>query len=280
MKRVRIITVIKTLCVIFLAGLFCLYTLALKTKAVADDLWKQLGLTQSEANNNIKFSILNGSFYYFGAKNAKNIAAGDRVAVINDLVAYAKNYAGSDEFRRAYENERKLHKPADQLIFNISADSIRSAEKQRINEAIKQTEANANNPNPKIKNGVPLRLENLRKELAALDDPNSKVIQAKVNQMQQMNNSFASQYNNEMKKFETRYPENPQVLIKTRLQEILNITADVDYTAELKQSGKWMIFVNPVYEKKSKEWKLAFRAGKPATDAVRAIAQKWLQELK
>jgi len=35
-----------------------------------------------------------------------------------------------------------------------------------------------------------------------------------------------------------------------------------------------------VYEKKSKEWKLAFRAGKETTDAIRTIAQKWLQEIK
>ena len=280
MKRLHFITVIKTLCVIFLAGLFCLFALAFKTKTMADDLWKQLGLPQADANINIKYSIINGSLYYFGAKNAKNIASGDRIAVINELAAYAKKYVASEEFRRSYEGERKLNKPADPVSFRISIDSIRLAEKQRINEAIKQTEANANNPNPKIKNGVPLRLENLRKELSAVDDPNNKTIQSKVNQMQQMNNSLASQYNDQMKKFGTKYPENPQVLIKARLQEILNITADVDYNAELKQVGKWMMFVNPDYEKKPKDWKLAFRAGKPATDAVRAFAQKWLLEFK
>jgi len=39
------------------------------------------------------------------------------------------------------------------------------------------------------------------------------------------------------------------------------------------------MFVNPLYERKQKEWKLAFRAGKPATDAMRAFAQKWITEL-
>ena len=280
MRRSHLLTAIRIFSVVFLAGLFCFFTLALRTKAITDDLWKQLGLLQTEANIYIKYSTINGSLQYFGAKNAKNILAGDRVAVINELFAYAKKYVASDEFRRAYENERKLNKPADQVTFGGSADSIRAAEKKRINEAIKQTEANANNPNPKIKNAVPLRLENLRKELAAVDDPNNKIIQAKLNQLQQMNNSLASQYNDAMKKFEMKYPENPQVLIKARLQEILIITADVDYKAELQQVGKWMKFVNPDYEKKPKEWKLAFRAGKPATDAVRALAEKWLKEFK
>ena len=66
----------------------------------------------------------------------------------------------------------------------------------------------------------------------------------------------------------------------TGLQEILDVTADVDYNAELKQGPKYKVFVNPVYEKKSKDWKLAYRAGKQAVDAVRAAAQKWLGEIK
>ena len=65
---------------------------------------------------------------------------------------------------------------------------------------------------------------------------------------------------------------------------MLSITADVDYAAELKdaewQGKKWKVFVNPAYERKSKEWKLAYRVGKPVTDAVRTAAEKWLKEIK
>ena len=83
-----------------------------------------------------------------------------------------------------------------------------------------------------------------------------------------------------MQNFEMKYPEDPQVLLKKRLQEMIDITAAVDYTAELKEGyqGK-KLFVNPDYEKKPAEWKLAFRAGKPATDAVRSAAQEWLKKL-
>ena len=87
-------------------------------------------------------------------------------------------------------------------------------------------------------------------------------------------------YAESLQKLETQYPENPTLLIKKRLQEILDITADVDFGAELKDQGKLKVFVNPVYEKKPAEWKLAFRAGKEVTDAVRAAAQEWLRELK
>ena len=59
------------------------------------------------------------------------------------------------------------------------------------------------------------------------------------------------------------------------------MTEDVDYSAELKAGDNGLkIFVNPAYERKPAEWKLAYRAGKPATDALRAAAEKWLKELE
>jgi hypothetical protein len=85
----------------------------------------------------------------------------------------------------------------------------------------------------------------------------------------------------EVEKYNDKLPEDYNVLLKRRLQEILDITADVDYEAELKDGyGAKKVFVNPVYEKKRKEWKLAYRAGKTTTDAVRAAASKWLDDLK
>lgn len=269
----------KTLVVLFLSGSIALFLLALKTKEMSDDLWKQLGITQSVANINIQVSVTSDYLQYAGARNAKNIAAGNRVAVINDLVAYSKKFTSSTEFKKMYEFERSKNKPADPQQFKINEDSIRKAEKQRIEQDIKNTEANANSTNTKIKNAVPYRLEALRKELAEVDNPNNKKIQAKVNELQSYNNAFSREYQTKLQKFNEGFPENPQLLIKKRLQKILDITADVDYEAEVKQVGKFKVFVNPQYERKSKEWKLAYRAGKAATDAVRAAAQKWLDEL-
>jgi hypothetical protein len=82
-----------------------------------------------------------------------------------------------------------------------------------------------------------------------------------------------------MQKFEAEYPQDPQQLMKRRLQKILDITTDVDYNAELKDAGRVKVFVNPAYESKPKEWKLAYRAGKASTDAVRKFAQDWLKQL-
>lgn len=274
---IKVLTIAtKTICVLISVVCLCLFMLAFKTA----DLWTQLGIKQSDANVDIRVSIMSNYLQYAGARNAKNIAAANRPAIVNELVAYSKKFATTAEFKKEYAFERSKNKPKDPNLFSINVDSIRNAQKQFVLQSIKQTEANANSPNTKLKNSVPARLETLKKELIALDDPNNKKVQAEVNQLESWNKASMDAYQKEMDKFNTNYPENPQLLIKKRLQDILDITADVDYSAELKQVGKFKVFVNPEYEKKSKEWKLAYRAGKAATDAVRAAAQKWLSEFK
>lgn len=81
--------------------------------------------------------------------------------------------------------------------------------------------------------------------------------------------------------WELHYPKDSQAFIKRRLQEFLDLTADVDFSAALKphpyHTNK-KIFVNSVYEAKPEEWKKAFRAGKDATLAARLVAQQWIRE--
>ena len=271
---------LQTLSVFLLVSLVSFLTLALKAKKFADDVWTQLGITSKDGISNIHTSIQSGYLSYYGAKKARDIAIGDRTAVINQLVAQAKKYVTTDEFKLRYENERKLRMPKEPQLFEISIDEIRAKEKQRIEQAIKQTEANANHPNPKVKNGVPKALENLNAELKTVDDPNNKNVQREVKQLESWNNAAVAQYKTQLQKLDADYPPNPQDMIKKRLQQILDVTADVDYNAELKDAGQFKVFVNPLYEKKPKEWKLAFRAGKETTDAVRVIAQRWLMEIK
>ena len=40
-----------------------------------------------------------------------------------------------------------------------------------------------------------------------------------------------------------------------------------------------MRFENPDYERKDSQWKYMYRAGKPAVDAARSLAQDWLKSL-
>jgi hypothetical protein len=75
---------------------------------------------------------------------------------------------------------------------------------------------------------------------------------------------------------DTRYPSDPQELIKKRLEEFLEISGSVDFDAEMRGS----MFADPAYERKDDKWKMCFRAGKQVVGAAREEAKKWLDELK
>lgn len=69
-------------------------------------------------------------------------------------------------------------------------------------------------------------------------------------------------------------------IIRHQLQQFLDVSADVDFNAALKQQGDKMVFVNPAYESRPAAWKLCFRCGKEAVTGARKFAQEWLHTLK
>ncbi|MGZ3879944.1 MAG: hypothetical protein ACXVBF_01340 [Flavisolibacter sp.] len=279
---------LKALFAVLIISSFIMFTAAKKASAVAQDLWRQLGLTQEAADVNINTSFQSGMFQYEGAKNAKNIAIGNRVAVVNQLVAYAKKFIASPKFQSDYSRrwtiakndwEQRNPDPAS-LGLKVTPESIKTEERQRLEKQLKIAEDGLNSPNPKIKNGAPYAIENTKKQIAALEDPNNAVIKRKMDDADRMAKEQHKQYIEAQQTFDRLHPKDPRALVKVRLQEILKITADIDYTAELKDGYKGKkVFVNPAYETKPSEWKLAFRAGKATTDAVRAAAEQWLKEL-
>ena len=83
-----------------------------------------------------------------------------------------------------------------------------------------------------------------------------------------------------MKELDAVWPPDARTLIAGRLRHFLEVSKDVAYSAPLTEQGGKRVFVDPALEAKPREWKLCFRAGKPATDAARSFAQKWLSDLE
>lgn len=75
---------------------------------------------------------------------------------------------------------------------------------------------------------------------------------------------------------EKKIPADPNVLVKQRLNEFLELSGSVDFDAKVSSR----MFVNPEYEAKSREWKMCFRAGKAVITAAREEVQAWLKELE
>lgn len=72
----------------------------------------------------------------------------------------------------------------------------------------------------------------------------------------------------------------PKDQLRKRLAAFLAATRDVDFAAATHASGSLKVFDVPEYESKPPEWKMCYRAGKPTTEALRAFARGWLDELK
>jgi hypothetical protein len=88
-------------------------------------------------------------------------------------------------------------------------------------------------------------------------------------------------YNEQLAEWKQNYPATGREMVKRRLREFLQESANVDFNAKLVRRDGKMRFVNEQYEdEKSGEWKMCYRAGKLPVEKARAFASAWLKELK
>jgi len=255
--------------------LFCSFT----TSRLGDDFLKQLGITKTSADEKITDGILGGYVNVYGVKNAKNIAFGNRKAVVLDLLAYTKQQINSAAFIKKYNELRDSYKPKEYVPETPEQD--RAASIARAKEAVAQSEKALSNAQPQYKKMFEETVKSAKENLKNEEDPNNRhqVLYAKnyPSLAKQMKDNYAQQ----LADWEKKYPTNQLLYVKKRLQEFLDATKDVDYSAELttKSNGK-KYFVNPAYERKDSRWKMAFRAGKEVIDPAREFVQKWIEEIK
>jgi predicted double-glycine peptidase len=247
-------------------------------RSLGDDFLKQLGLTKPGAEERIRQGILGGSIDVYGIKNLKNIAAGNRAAVANDILAYTKKYAGSADFLKNYNELREYHKPKFQKLQTpeeMRAEAVANQKKgiAQMEETIKKADA-ANKP---IFEKV---LIAAKEDLKKVEDPNSKHNAAYAKNYEQAVKQNQQNYDRQIADWEVKYPSNHLLYVKKRLQEFLNETADIDFEAELITKNGKKYFINRAYESKGNRWKLAFRAGKDVITTARTFAEKWVSEIK
>jgi hypothetical protein len=198
--------------------------------------------------------------------------------VIRDLGNYARQYVKSEKFIKAYQQQREESKPeapaAPKTISTVRAEQVAA-----ISQSIRTMEEFLKSPNADLKKMAQDGLPELRKQLKDYQDPNNALIKMMADGEKMNFEEQTQKYKIELSKWEKEQPTDPKQLIKNRLQEFLDLTADVDFNAQLKERNGKMIFVNTAYEQKSADWKKAFRSGKEAVTAARSVAQEWLKEL-
>ncbi len=245
--------------------------LATSAYKIADDIITRLGLQHETAQyfliNNMVGSFDTGpmdpydsrtdyaEYDFFRIPRASmlpGIITGDKAGAAKELCEYIKKFVSSEEFATGYKKRREDAMPLTDRGSSL-ANLRRDAEVFQININNYKTDT-------KYVAEQQQRLDETMKRIAILEEAAKKPFQGKET-------------------WEKKYPADPAVIVKKRLQEYLQLVATVDFTAKLTEPDKYKVkkFVNPVYEKKSLKWKAIYRAGKEVNDVVTAFIKDWLK---
>lgn len=259
----------------------CLFLFSFKVNMPGAEFWKQLGITQSKGTENISNSFIGGYFNYYGAASAKNILAGNRTAVAKDLLGYAKEYISSDTFKKEYERNRQDMKPhVPEKKTARTKEVIRKETIAENEKNLKDLQERTKAMTPDMQKMMQPTIEAYQKQLKDYKAPNNKQFEMMAQYEQTQIDWDQKNYEEKLKKWEAEYAADPKSMIKERLQKYLDLSATVDFNAELTEKYKKKVFVNDQYERKPAEWKMIFRAGKDVCEIARGFAQQWLKELK
>ena len=239
----------------------------------------QLGITEGRAKEAVFDSFVAGVVSLAGKAEVFTAASPQaRAAMVGAVTTLARTFVESDEFKRRYADHREANGP-DPLPDEQTADQVlakqRAGFEQQVEALRKQFVDDAITPEQKatIEEGF----EAMRARFTEMEKGAQRTEMEgmlKAQRSQQVNAHAAA-----AKQFDALYPADPRALVTLRLRRFLDATRDVDFTAKLVEQSKKQKFADPALEAKPSEWKLCFRAGKPATDAAREFARKWLADL-
>jgi hypothetical protein len=270
--------------ILLLAGclfLFSIHSFRKAEKKFADVL-SQLGVSQDDANTYIWTSFLYQHFQYPTTNAIKSLTSPKRADVCKELATYTKKYLSSAEFKKLYAQRREVEKP-QAPPFVPDPNQMMNDQAERIRNQIKQQEHMKATPstNEKANANIDRNITRLQDQLKSYTDSTHPKYAVNKKPFLDMRDAVMGEYDKKMELFKKQYPANPNEMIRDRLQKFLVLSDEVDFNAELQPGpGGFKIFANPEYEKKSKDWKACYRAGKEAITVVRAEAQKLLKELK
>jgi hypothetical protein len=246
--------------------------------AVAQDHLATLGISEGRAKEAVFDSFVSDAVSIAG-KPAAFIAMtpAARVALVNFALTLARTFAESDEFKRRYADHREANGP-EPLPEGQTADAIFAKQRAGFENQVAEMRKLFDQITPEQRATLEEGWTDMRRQLDEMEKgERRKEIEGllKDQRTQQIR-----QRDEAMKELEKTYPADPRALIARRLRRFLDVTRDVDYAAQLVDKGKTKVFADASLEARPAEWKMSFRAGKPATDAARAFAQKWLNDLQ
>jgi hypothetical protein len=234
--------------------------------ATAADIFSQLGTTEASVRESLMAALRSGSISTgMAGKPYHALPAAAQAKLAEASVAWAKTYTASAAFKKEYAGQRSAARPQPTELPDNAAEQRKQLEEMKKSLAAMPPEQRK-------------QMEEVLKEMQKqFEDPEMKKLMADGARMQK--EEAARQFQEDLANWNKQFPEDPNVLIARRLQAFLNLSGTVDFDAKLEKKGEQMRFAETRYEEKSGEWKLYYRAGRPAVTAAQAAVRAWLKEL-
>ena len=251
--------------------------IAVSALAQAQDPLAQLGITEGRAREAVFDSFITDTLSVAGDGKVFTAApAGARVAIVNFALALARAFAESEDFKRRYADHREANGP-DPLPEAPNVDAILAKQRAGFEAQVEQMRKLFDQITPEQRATLEAGWKDMRTQLTDLETGPKRAEFEKAVLQQRVVHEREREI--AMKELDAVWPADHRALIANRLRRFLELSKDVAYDAKLVDKGGTKVFADPALESKPKEWKMCFRAGKPATDAARSYAQKWLTDL-
>jgi hypothetical protein len=244
----------------------------------AQDQLAKLGISEGRAREAVFDSFLTDTLSVAGNNEVfKAASASARVALVNFALTLARTFAESDDFKRRYADHREANGP-DPLPPIPSVDEILAKQRAGFEEQVEQMRKLFDQITPEQRATLEEGWKDMRRQLTEIETGPRRAELEKA--LRQQYTALSAQREIAMKELDAMWPPDHRTLVANRLRRFLDVSKDVNYEARLIDKGGKRVFADPALEARPKEWKMCFRAGKPATEAARGIARKWLSDLE
>lgn len=248
------------------------------TALTAQAVTAQLGITDGRGREAVFDSFVSGTVSIAGKAEVFAAASPQaRVVLVNAAATLARAFVESAEFAKRYADHREANGP-EPLPAAATADEVLIKQRSTFEAQVDGMRKQFDQVTPEQRETLEKGFEAMRARFTEMETSDARV--ELEGALKAERSRQVQEYESAVKELDTAYPSDPRALVANRLRKFLDVSRGIDFTAPLVEKDKKMRFADPALEAKPSEWKMLFRAGKPATEAARAFAEKWLADLE
>ena len=199
-----------------------------------------------------------------------------RATMVTAIATVGRAFVESADFKQRYSDHREANGP-DPLPAEQTVEQIYKKQRDDYEQQVAGIRAMFDQITPEQRKTLETGFDEMRARFDVIEKEGRAELEAALKSQR---GPLVKAHDEAVKEFEKVFPADSKVLVASRLRRFLDLSRDVNFSAQLVEKNGKKVFADPALEAKPAEWKLLFRAGKPATDAARAFAQKWLAELE